>query len=259
MLLSLEDVGVIFETRQGSQITALEHVSLEVLEKEFLVLVGPSGCGKSTLLRLISGLLAPSTGTVSIRGRQVTGPNTDVGVVFQDAVLLPWLTVFKNVLLPVSLRGRIDAQAKERGRELLAMVGLADFAEQYPFELSGGMRQRVSICRALVSRPSVLVMDEPFAALDAISRETLNFELLRIHEETEATVIFITHSIPEAVLLANRVAVMSGRPGRVVREVHVETQGPRTASTMVTEEFAMQCGVIRQELGIGQGSGHAVS
>ena len=180
---------------------------------EFVCLVGPSGCGKSTLLRLVAGLVAPTGGTVSIGGTAVTEPRDDTGIVFQAPTLLPWASILDNVLFPLDMMGKLDAAGRERARDLLALVGLAGFEGKYPRELSGGMQQRAGICRALVHDPDILLMDEPFGALDALTREELTIELMRIWQERPKTILFVTHSIPEAVLLADRVVVMSAAAG----------------------------------------------
>ena len=216
--LRLDSVSLIYKSRGQKELTALQSMSLDVRDEEFITIVGQSGCGKSTLLRLVSGLLAPTTGTIELAGRPVTGPRSDVGIVFQSPVLLPWRTALENVLLPIEFLKKDLAQYETRARELLTLVGLKGFENGYPRALSGGMQQRVSISRALVSDPRILLMDEPFGALDAMTREELSFELLRIWEERKKTVLFVTHSIPEAVLLANRVVVMTPRPARVRKD-----------------------------------------
>jgi NitT/TauT family transport system ATP-binding protein len=207
---------------------ALAEITLDVGEHELVTLVGRSGCGKSTLLRIIAGLIAPSTGSVEIAGSPVTGPRRDVGMLFQQSALLPWRSVLENVLLPIEIL-RLDMRAYgERARELLELVGLADFADRPPWELSGGMQQRAALCRALVADPRILLMDEPFAALDALTREDLSLELQRIWSDDRKTIVFVTHSIEEAVLLADRVVVMTPRPGRVQRVVPVDLPRPRS-------------------------------
>jgi NitT/TauT family transport system ATP-binding protein len=214
--------------RRGQATThALDHVSLEVREGEFLAIVGPSGCGKSTLLRIIAGLLTPASGGVELKGRPVKGPQTELGIVFQSPVLLEWRTILDNVLLQVELRGGDPAAYRERALALLAQVGLRDFADRLPRELSGGMRQRASIARALIHDPPLLLMDEPFGALDALTREQMRIDLEALWSQTRKTVVFITHSIDEAVLLADRVIVMSPRPGRMEREIGIDLARPR--------------------------------
>ena len=206
---------------------ALAGVDLEVREKEFLSLVGRSGCGKSTLLRILAGLVPASDGTVAIGGATVRGPRRDVGLMFQRPALMPWRTVIENVLLPVEILGLDRKASRREAAELLELVGLEGFERRRPWELSGGMQQRVALCRALISRPDVLLMDEPFAALDALTREELSLELQRIWTERRTTIVFVTHGIAEAVVLSDRVAVMTPRPGRITRIVPVPVGRPR--------------------------------
>ena len=206
---------------------ALDDVSLEVARGEFVAIVGPSGCGKSTLMRLVAGLILPSKGELSVFGRRVAGPVTDVGIVFQSPILLDWRDVLANVLFQVEIRGLRAAEYRDRAGVLLAQVGLAEFADRYPHELSGGMRQRTAIARALLHDPPLLMMDEPFGALDALTREQMRLDLERIWMDARKTVLFITHSIDEAVLLADRVAVMSPRPGRIERILEIGVPRPR--------------------------------
>ncbi len=222
----------IFDTRKGPSVTALTDIDLEVRENEFVTIVGRSGCGKSTLLRILAGLIPASGGEVSIDGKPVTGPRRDVGFVFQRPALLPWRTVLENVLLPVEVAGGDVAAARVEAQSLLDVVGLGGFEKRSPWELSGGMQQRVAMCRALVSNPSVLLMDEPFAALDALTREDLSLELQRIWSEHRKTIVFVTHSIQEAVVLSDRVIVMTPRPGRVAREIVVDASRPRDFSSV---------------------------
>ena len=210
----------------------MTDIDLEVRENEFVTIVGRSGCGKSTLLRILAGLIPASEGVVSIGGEPVTGPRRDVGFVFQRPALLPWRTVLENVLLPVEVAGGDMVAARVEAQSLLEVVGLGGFERRSPWELSGGMQQRVAMCRALVSNPSVLLMDEPFAALDALTREDLSLELQRIWSEHRKTIVFVTHSIQEAVVLSDRVIVMTPRPGRVAREIAVDTARPRDFSSV---------------------------
>ena len=206
---------------------ALEAVDLAIHEGEFLAIVGPSGCGKSTLLRIVAGLHLPSSGEARVGGRLVDRPQTDVGIVFQSPVLLDWRNALDNVLVQIELRG-LDVRAyRERALRLLAQVGLADFADRFPHELSGGMRQRVAIARALIHDAPLLLMDEPFGALDALTREQMRLDLEALWMSTRKTVVFITHSIDEAVLLADRVVVMSPRPGRIERVIDIAMPRPR--------------------------------
>ena len=220
-------------------------MSLEIGEGEFLSIVGPSGCGKSTLLRIIAGLVPPTGGAVRIAGREVAGPRRDIGMVFQDAVLLPWRTVQKNVLVPAEVIGIDAGTARRRAAELLDLVGLGGFADKYPMELSGGMRQRVAIARALMHDPAILLMDEPFGALDAMTREAMNSELLRVWQASRKTVVLVTHSIDEAVFLADRVVVMSPRPGSVREVLDVKVGRPRTFRTRLDPAFLEVVGVVR--------------
>ena len=224
--------------RRGSSVThALAAVDLELAQGEFAAVVGPSGCGKSTLLRVIAGLLPASSGAVRVNGNSVSGPQTDLGVVFQSPVLLEWRTVLDNVLVQLELRGLQKQNFKQKAMALLARVGLADFADRYPRELSGGMRQRTAIVRALIHDPPFLLMDEPFGALDALTREQMRLDLEALWMETGKTVLFITHSIDEAVLLADRVIVMSERPGRVEREIPIALRRPRGLAARQAPEF----------------------
>jgi NitT/TauT family transport system ATP-binding protein len=208
-LIRIEKLGKRFSSRSGESVIALSNVNLDIADRQFISVVGPSGCGKTTLLRILAGLEKSSSGEVYSGGELIAGPRDDAGVVFQQAVLLPWNTVLDNVLLPAQLKGDKSDATIERAQSLLAFMGLRDFARKYPFELSGGMQQRVAICRALMRNPKILLMDEPFGALDAMTRESMNLELMRVWSEERKTVIFITHSIPEAVLLGDRVVVMS--------------------------------------------------
>ena len=222
-MIVLDRVSKTFVTRGGDEVAALVDISLEARRNEFVCLVGPSGCGKSTLLRLVAGLMAPTGGAVSI--------------VFQSPTLLPWATVLDNVLFPLDMMGKLDAAGRARARGLLALVGLSGFEGKYPRELSGGMQQRAGICRALVHDPDILLMDEPFGALDALTREELTVEVMRIWREQPKTILFVTHSIPEAVLLADRVVVMTARPGRIAEIVDVRLPRPRDFDMEARHEF----------------------
>jgi len=212
---------------RGREVRALDPLDLAVGQGEFLAIVGPSGCGKSTLLRLIAGLLAPSAGQIALFGSPVTRPQTRLGIVFQSPVLLEWRTILDNVLLQLELRGEDPRPHRAQALELLRSVGLAEFTDRYPRELSGGMRQRASIVRALIHDPPLLLMDEPFGALDALTREQMRVDLEALWLATRKTVVFITHSIDEAVLLADRVIVMSARPGRIAQELRIDLPRPR--------------------------------
>lgn len=247
-VLQVRNVSLVYETTSGS-IAALERLSLDVAEGEFVSLLGPSGCGKSTLLKLVSGLIAPSSGTLQIRGSRISGPRKEVGMVFQKANLLPWKTVLANVLVPARSLG-LDINASTlKARELLELVGLGNFANNYPWELSGGMQQRVGVARGLMHDPALLLMDEPFAALDAMTRENMGSELQRIWMASRKSVVFVTHSIPEAVFLSGRVLMMSGRPGRIIEEVCVDLPYPRNVDTMATAEFGEICAHLRKRFG----------
>ncbi|MCS6877125.1 MAG: ABC transporter ATP-binding protein [Geminicoccaceae bacterium] len=224
--IRLEGATETFRTGRG-EIAALGPIDLEVREGEFLAVLGPSGCGKSTLLRLVAGLLPPSSGRVLVAGREVRAPVTALGFVFQKPVLLPWRDVLGNVLIQLELRGRLPPGARERARALLAAVGLEGFERARPFELSGGMQQRAALARALIHDPPLLLMDEPFGALDALTREQLRIDLEELWLRTRKTVLFVTHAIDEAVLLADRVVVLGPRPGRIERVMPVPIPRPR--------------------------------
>ena len=221
----------------GGDVLAIEDVSLLAGDGEFVSIVGPSGCGKSTLMMIVAGLRARSGGEVRLQGHDVRGPQTDLGIVFQTDVLLDWRSNLDNVLLQIELRKQSKQAHRERARQLLASVGLEGFEDRRPYELSGGMRQRVSICRALVHDPPVLLMDEPFGALDALTREQMMLDLQALWLERRKTVMFITHSIPEAVFLSDRVVVMTPRPGRVAKVLEIELPRPRTLDVEATPGF----------------------
>ena len=244
-LVRIAGLEKVYTTKDGQTIQALTDVNLSIAKSEFISVVGPSGCGKTTLLKILAGILSRSSGDVAIEGRAVTGPSREIGVVFQAPVLLPWRNVLQNVMVPVEVQKRDRSKFEERARQLLAMVGLTGFESKYPNELSGGMQQRVGICRALVHDPSFLLMDEPFGALDAMTREQMNEELLRIWTDSKKTVLLVTHSIPEAVYLADRVVVMTPRPGRIVDVVSVDLPRPRTLAMHNTPEFGRLAARIR--------------
>ncbi|NBE54558.1 ATP-binding cassette domain-containing protein [Streptomyces sp. YC537] len=247
--VGIDAVDVRFRTRKRD-VTALSGVSLDVAMGEFVALVGPSGCGKSTLLKLVAGLLAPSTGEVRLQGEAVRGPRHDIGYVFQRAALLEWRSARRNILLQAEMRKMPTAQARARADQLIGMTGLQGFEDAYPHELSGGMQQRVALCRALLHEPPVLLMDEPFGALDALTREQMNVELHRIWRDTGTTVLLVTHSIAEAVYLADRVVVMSPRPGTIREIIDVGLPAERDyAETMARPEFAEATAHIRGLLG----------
>jgi NitT/TauT family transport system ATP-binding protein len=243
---AVEFVDVVKRFGAGStEVRALSGVSLRVEPGEFVAIMGPSGCGKSTLLRILAGILDRTSGNVQMRERNIDGPSRELGVVFQSPVLLPWRTILANVTVPSEIQGLDITAARTRGQDLLAMVGLAGFENRYPGELSGGMEQRVGICRALVHEPTFLLMDEPFGALDAMTREVMNLELLRIWRQQRITILLVTHSIPEAVFLADKVVVMTPRPGRIAEIIDVDLPRPRTLSMFNTAEFGRHVGAIR--------------
>ena len=250
--VQVSGVDKIFVGKKKATVTALEAIDLTVAPGEFVALIGPSGCGKSTLLRLIADLDTPTTGTVTVFGKTARQARIDqeYGIAFQQAGLLPWRTVTGNVELPLELHGVSGAARKTRVTELLALVGLSDFAESYPDQLSGGMQQRVAIARALAESPRLLLMDEPFGALDEMTRERMQTELVRITGETGAAVVFVTHSIPEAVYLSNRVVVMSPRPGRIrdVLTVSLGTAQERTEELRENEAFFENVSKVRELL-----------
>ena len=237
--LELRGVGMVFNPGAANEVTAVESIDLEVSAGEFVSLIGPSGCGKSTLLRLVGDLLAPTSGEVRVNGKspRVARVDRDYGMVFQSATLLDWRTVLDNVALPLEIMDIPRSEREATAREMLELVQLGPFADHHPYELSGGMQQRVSIARALSFKPSLLLMDEPFGALDEMTRERMQMELLRIWQETETTVIFVTHSIPEAVFLSTRVVVMSPRPGRVSELIEVDLAQPREFETREDPRF----------------------
>jgi NitT/TauT family transport system ATP-binding protein len=226
-MIRLNSVSRTFSSRRGT-VEALRGIDLEVREGEFVAIVGRSGCGKSTLLRIVAGLLGPSTGQVVVDGTPVVKPRRDMAMLFQRPALLPWRSVLDNVLLPVEMFGWKRSAHRDRALALLEMAGLGGFERRLPHELSGGMHQRVALCRSLIGQPRVMLMDEPFSALDALTREELTVELQRLHMELAATTLFVTHSIDEAVLLADRVVVLSPRPGQVKKVVEVNIPRPRS-------------------------------
>jgi NitT/TauT family transport system ATP-binding protein len=232
-------------------VEAIREARFRVAPGEFLSLLGPSGCGKSTLLMMIAGLLAPSRGSIRVDGAKVQGPRRDVGIVFQSPVLLPWRTVLDNVLLPVEMLRLRRTDYERRARDLLSMAKVDDFATKLPHELSGGMKQRVAICRALVHDPALLLMDEPFNALDALTRDQMGLELLRIWDVHKKTVVFVTHSIREAVFLSDRVLVMTPRPATIGFETDVKLPRPRTMDMQEADEFNRYVGLLRHSIEAG--------
>ena len=236
-MIRVEGLSKVFHSRDGGSVVALYDVSLEVARNEFVSLVGPSGCGKSTMLRLLAGLVGATRGALEIDGTAVTEPRRDIGIVFQSPTLLPWADITDNVLFPLRLMRETAPDARARAHALLELVGLKGFGSRYPRELSGGMQQRAAICRALIHDPGILLMDEPFGALDALTREVMSMELLRIWTENPKTIVFVTHSITEAVLLSDRVIVMSPRPGRIAEVVEVPIERPRVLDMEGSREF----------------------
>jgi NitT/TauT family transport system ATP-binding protein len=253
----IREVEKTFQTRGGA-VQALAKVNLNIEPLSFVSVVGPSGCGKSTLMNLLAGLDTPTGGTILIGGKPMKGPQEGNAVVFQKDLLLEWRTVLANVLLPFELQNVTWLDRKDRttnrqmAEEMLQMVGLEGFGDKYPFELSGGMRQRVSICRALIQQPSLLMMDEPFGALDALTREQMMYDLLKIYKKYKCTVVFITHSIEEAVFLSDRVLVMSPRPGSVVQDIPIELERPRGMNTRMDARFLSY---VREIRGVFQSQG----
>ena len=245
-ILRAEDVSLVYRTVRGS-ITALRDLNLEVGLGEFVSVLGPSGCGKSTFLKIAAGLLSPSSGRVLLKDSEIVKPRPDVGVVFQHPNLLPWKTVLSNVLVAAEALKLDKAKSRQRALDFLRLTGLEEFAKNYPGELSGGMQQRVGLVRGLVHDPEVLLMDEPLAALDAMTREHMTMELQDLWMRTGKSVLFITHSIPEAVILSDRVVVLSERPGHVVETVDIPFARPRTLDTMASVEFGEICNHLRQQ------------
>jgi NitT/TauT family transport system ATP-binding protein len=246
--LVAEGISHIYRSGQGD-LLALDRVGLTVKEGEFVAIVGPSGCGKSTFLRILGGLLTPTEGQVHLDGWPLALRQRQVGYVFQMVNLMPWRTVLRNVTLPLEVAGMPGPVAEQQARDLLVLVGLTGFEKVYPRELSGGMAQRVTLARALVGQPEVLLLDEPFGSLDALSRERMNMELLRIWRARQVTALMVTHDLQEAILMADRVLVMSPRPGRIGTEVIVDLPRPRTLEVMYTEFFGALSRQVREALG----------
>lgn len=244
-MIRIDAVSEVYQTRGLDPVHALERISLDIIDDEFVALVGPSGCGKSTLLKIVAGLVPPTQGSIHIDGTVVAGPRKDVGIVFQAPVLLNWRDVLGNIVFPIEILGLDKRTYRDVALDLIRLVGLAGFEDKHPRQLSGGMQQRVAICRALIHDPAILLMDEPFGALDALTREEMSLELLRIWEERRKTILFVTHSISEAVLLADRVVVMSPRPGRIARTIEVRLPRPRTMAMERSEEFRDHADEIR--------------
>ncbi len=247
-IIRAQRLGKRYRSEREDEVTALQEVSFDIGQGEFVSLVGPSGCGKSTLLKILAGLLPSTTGNVTLAERELCGPDADVGVVFQAPVLLPWRTVLQNVLLPIEFRRLRVSDYQHRAMALLATVGLSEFVNRYPHELSGGMQQRASIVRALIQDPQILLMDEPFGALDAMTREQMNLEVLRIWRDSRKTVVFVTHSITESVFLSDRVFVMKPRPGTIAEIVNIDLPRPRDLGIVNTERFGTYAAHIRSLL-----------
>ncbi len=235
--LSFSQVIHRYEKRGQPSVHALNEVDLSIEPGKFVAIVGPSGCGKTTLLRMAAGLLTPTEGKILIHGERIEKPRPDVSMIFQDSVMLPWFNVIDNVTLPLRIRGENMEAARDQAQHLLSRVGLGDFAQSFPKELSGGMRQRAAIVRSLITKPRLLLMDEPFGALDALTREKMNLTLAQIAEESGATVLLITHSISEAVFLADRIIVMTARPARIADDIAVPLARPRTRETLKEPVF----------------------
>jgi NitT/TauT family transport system ATP-binding protein len=235
--IQARNITLVFSPKNRDPVTALSDFSLEVGKGEFVSIVGPSGCGKSSFLNILLGLIKPDSGEIQLNGACITGPGQERAMVFQEFGLLPWRTVTANVELGLELKGIAPARRAERATELIKLVGLKDFASHYPHELSGGMKQRVGLARALATEPEVLLMDEPFAALDAQTRDLMQMELLQIWEHTKKTVLFVTHSIEEAAYLSDRVIVMTARPGRTKDILKIDLPRPRDYEMRLTPEF----------------------
>ncbi len=248
-MISVKHVYKTYSTRDGNLIDALSDINLEIERGEFITVVGPSGYGKTTFLKILGGILHKSSGEILVSGTPLDGPSRQLGVVFQEPLLLPWRTILQNIMVPIQVQRRSTAEFAPQARELLNLVGLKGFENKYPNELSGGMQQRVGIARALVHDPDFLLMDEPFGALDAMTRETMNIELLRVWSERKKTVLLVTHSIAEAVFLADRIVVMSARPGRVAEVIPVDLPRPRRLSMINSERFGNYVRRVRVHFG----------
>jgi NitT/TauT family transport system ATP-binding protein len=246
-ILVADDIDMRFHTPEGD-ITALDHVSFNVTPGEFLAVIGPSGCGKSTLFNIIGGLLGGYSGTVTVAGEKISGPHASIGMVFQEESTFPWRNVVDNVAFPLEIAGMAKRERMERARHFVSMVGLDGFEKRYPAELSGGMRQRVSMARTLASEPKILLMDEPFAALDEQTRLLLGDKVLQIQQQLNQTMLLITHNITEAVQLADRILVMTYRPGRVKRMVDIKLPRPRTSEIVSSEAFGRYVAQIWADL-----------
>jgi NitT/TauT family transport system ATP-binding protein len=248
LFLHVQHVSQIYENSSRS-LHALQNIHFGVARREFVCIVGTSGSGKSTLLRILGGLLPPTTGRVMLAGKEIDQPPPSIGFVFQKSNLMPWRTVLENVLLPFEIEGRVDAAARGRAQTLLTVVGLTDFADAYPAQLSGGMAQRLALARALIQEPHLLLLDEPFGALDALTRERLNLEVLSIWERFAQTVVMVTHSIDEAIFLADRVLVLGGSPGTLTHDIPIPLPRPRTLDLLGEPEYGRLRVMVRRAIG----------
>lgn len=248
-MISVKELNKTYGTREGAPIYALSNVSLEITRGEFVTVVGPSGCGKTTLLKILAGILKKSSGTILVNGNPINAPSCQLGVVFQEPLLLPWRNILQNIMVPVEIQGRDGPKFSAAAQQLLSLVGLQGFERKYPRELSGGMQQRVGIARALIHDPDLLLMDEPFGALDAMTREQMNLELMDIWSEKKKTILLITHSIAEAVFLADRIVVMSSRPGRIAEIIVVDLPRPRHLEIINTDVFGAYVKRVRAHFG----------
>ncbi|SES78922.1 NitT/TauT family transport system ATP-binding protein [Methanococcoides vulcani] len=235
--VKISDVSLAFDKENGESTLALDNVSLEIRDKEFICFIGPSGCGKTTLLRTIAGLETPDSGEITLDGERITVPDSKRGMVFQEYSLFPWNTVIQNITFGPRMQGMSKGESLERAEKYLKLVGLEQFRNSYPYELSGGMRQRVAIARALANEPKVLLMDEPFGALDAQTRNTLQNELLDVWAKNQITIVFVTHSVDEAVFLADKIVVMTARPGKIKKVINVELPRPRDRTSSEANEL----------------------
>jgi len=249
-VISIEGVSKTFGVGGDSEVVAIRSISMDVREGEFVSVVGHSGCGKTTLLKMISGLIAPTRGSVTVDGKRVVRPLASVGFVFQSPLLMPWRTALENILLPIELLNKDPRSFAERASQLMESAGLGGFEKMYPRQLSGGMQQRVAIARALIHDPEILLMDEPFGSLDELTREEMGLELLKITERMGKVVVFVTHSVPEAVMLADRVVVLSPRPATVKLDLQIACKRPRESSIRSDADYIRYCETVRRSLGL---------
>lgn len=248
-MISVRALNKTYSTQDGKTINALSNIDLEIRQGEFVTVVGPSGCGKTTLLKILAGILRKSSGEIRVNGNPIDKPSRQLGVVFQEPLLLPWRTVMENIMVPIEVQKKGVAIHKEAAERLIGIVGLRGFEQKYPNELSGGMQQRVGIARSLIHDPDFLLMDEPFGALDAMTREQMNLDLLDIWNKRKKTALLVTHSISEAVFLADRIVVMSPRPGRIAEVIEVTLPRPRTLEMVNSEEFGRYVARVRRYFG----------